>query len=132
MLLIARILDTALEIRFDRDGLSSLLNACKSVLTGENACLPVRKDSTVFRRSRNKSFRDTLLHISLSPEVENSKLLINELGEIVLMLTTEDLEIAVERFEICSKKGYFSPAELMRIIVHGQPGLNDLFCVYSP
>ena len=126
MITIKRIDKMSINMEFDKTGLKDLIKAFNDVTIKK----PISNIDVVFDLSiltlKKQRFENKT--ITFEYVEDTCTKLVRKESEIRWLIDKEDIENAKELLEISLEKGYFSPAEFIRVQVTKNKNLDYMYC----
>ena len=118
--------DISIHIEFDEDGNQHLLEMFNEILKGKNFKLNTEFDMGVIKTIKKGCMKK--LNIICQKNSEDESVFTIKKDNVMWKFDPDDIELGIEVFTECSQRGYFSPAEFIRIRTPKNKKLDYIFC----
>jgi hypothetical protein len=117
----------AIHLLFPMAAVTSLLEAFRAALAGEQRPIPIEFDRGVVKRMRF----DTLVPRNLVIEKVEDEMIVENGETIFLRLDQDTLIYGLNKLEECVRAGKFLPAELGELRAGDRHEPNDIYCILT-
>lgn len=116
----------SIYIEFDEEGNKIFLDMFNEILKGKNFMLDAQFDMGVVKIKKRGCMEN--LSIICEKNNEDRSVFSVEKGEVIWKFSLDDIEFGIEALRECSQRGYFSPAEFIRVHTPKNKKLDYTYC----